>query len=109
MHASLKPVYPFPVNYGSEQARGLLYYAPGVGSSGKLLDVARGNNGAFNGTGPFFVQGKDGGNQALTFNGTDNYVNAPSVNLGLNGTTAVSVVFWMKSGQITPGGRIISK
>ena len=65
---------------------GLVSWWPGDGST---IDIAGASNGTFQGTAQYYSSGKV--DAAFWFNGTSNYVDIPSMNLG----STFTVEFWM--------------
>jgi hypothetical protein len=96
-----KPNYPFVLNAGSDQARGLVGWWPGIAGDGKLRDLSgNGNHGTFNGTTPsggWWTAGNGGGRGAVgKFDGSTTYISFKLVQ-----PTLWSLCFWINMSVTT--------
>lgn len=104
-----KPLWPVSPNYASQQWPGLVGWWPGNGSGGILRDCSgRNNHGMLtNFAAPFtatsgWAPGYQGGNGALAFDGTNDYVNVgtPSA-LAFEYTDKFSIDAWIRTPTTT--------
>lgn len=97
----LKVPYPFTLNRLSKQAAGLLFWGPGLGS-GNLFDLSgEGRHcdtifGTQTTTGGRWVEGVDGRQSALNYNGSNNY-SIMSSSTAVPVLSAVTVSCWIRT------------
>ncbi|MCF7836107.1 hypothetical protein K9N08_00405, partial [Candidatus Gracilibacteria bacterium] len=99
---------PGAINRGTEgfiPQNGLVGYWPMDGDWAD--DSTNSNNGTAAGGATFTDSGKWG--EAGSFDGVDDYVSAASVDLGLNGTSEMSISGWFYIDTITPAQRLVQK
>jgi hypothetical protein len=108
----MKPLFPFILNVGSPQAKGLLFWGPGGPGSGNMFDFSgRQDNGQLNGTVPttgFWVPGVDNGKTAVQFDGGTIFVSLTKSDT-LPVSSAVSVSCWVKTSNIANYNYLIAK
>lgn len=91
----MKLLFPFTLNRNSKQSHGLTFWAPGGHGSGNVFDFSgQFDNGFVTVTPPKWVQGVDGGQTALRYDGTvrTNLVTSPNPPAG-----GITVGCWVKS------------
>lgn len=110
----MKISYPFVINQKSDQAEGLLLWAPGLGGGFLAANMVRLNSAkAVFGTAPAngqTVPGIDGGKDAIVFDGSSIYCDWESSGLDSKYviTDELTFSFWMRtssSGQFYMGGK----